>query len=220
MKEMLETLPGKGAELDDLLARFERGEVSDKVKVDQLLSSFRSELSSLRATAQKADQAQNLQPNLPVNQAEVFEKIINAARLTRLGGTSEISLRLEPDHLGQMRVRLTLDENHALTARVQVETQEARSLIEGSLHRLKDSLAEQGLKVEKFSVDVRQDGNQQQSQTFSETNAEGEWRSHGGLKPEGEGLAFAAANNDSKDTSADSKITVNKYSYSTLEWVA
>jgi len=219
-EEMLETLLGKAANSDELPARLERGEVSDKVKADQLLSSFRTGLSSLRAQARKADHAQSLRPNRPVNQAEVFEKIVSAARLTRLGGTSEISMRLEPDHLGQMRVRLTLDENHALTARIQVETQEARSLIEGSLHRLKDSLVEQGLKVEKFNVDVRQDSNQQQSQTFTETNREGGWRSHGGMRTEGRGSAFSTANNDLKDTPEDSRITVNKYSYSTLEWVA
>lgn len=220
MEEMLETMLGKNAEGDELLARLERGEVSGKVKVEQLVSSFRSELSSLRAPAQKADQAQAPRSTWPVNQAEVFEKIINAARLTRLGGTSEISMRLEPDHLGQMRVRLTLDENHFLTARIRVETQEARSLIEASLYRLKDSLAEQGLKVEKFNVDVRQDGNQEQRQAFTETHREGGWRSQGGMRTEGEDLTFAEADNDFKPGAEDSKIMVNKYSYSTLEWVA
>lgn len=220
MEEMLETMLGKNAEGDELLARLERGEVSGKVKVEQLFSSFRNELSSLRAPAQKADQAQAPRSTWPVNQAEVFEKIINAARLTRLGGTSEISMRLEPDHLGQMRVRLTLDGNHSLTARIQVETQEARSLIEASLYRLKDSLAEQGLKVEKFNVDVRQDGNQEQSQAFTGTNREGGWRSQGGMRTEGEDLTFAEADNDFKPGAEDSKIMVNKYSYSTLEWVA
>ena len=220
MEEMLKTLLGKGVDSDELIARLERGEVSDKVKADQLFQPLRSELSSLRNSAQKADQAPAARSSWPVNQAEVFEKVINAARLTRLGGTSEISMRLEPDHLGQMRIRLTLDDNHALTARIQVETQEARSLIENSLYRLKDSLAEQGLKVEKFSVDVRQDSNQQQSQTFTETHAEGGWRSHRGMKPEGEDLAFAAAEDNITDSAKGSKITVNKYSYSTLEWVA
>ena len=220
MEEMLETMLGKNAEGDELLARLERGEVSGKVKVEQLFSSFRNELSSLRAPAQKADQAQAPRSTWPVNQAEVFEKIINAARLTRLGGTSEISMRLEPDHLGQMRVRLTLDGNHSLTARIQVETQEARSLIEASLYRLKDSLAEQGLKVEKFNVDVRQDGNQEQRQAFTETHREGGWRSQGGMRTEGEDLTFAEADNDFEPGAEDPKIMVNKYSYSTLEWVA
>ncbi len=220
MEEMLKTLLEQGVDSDELLARLERGEVSDKVKAGQLFSSFRNELSSLRDPAQKVDQAQAPRPTWPVNQAEVFEKIINAARLIRLGGTSEISMRLEPDHLGQMRVRLTLDGNHSLTARIQVETQEARSLIEGSLYRLKESLAEQGLKVEKFSVDVRQDGNQEQRQAFTETRREGEWRSQGGLKTEGEELTFAADGEDFEHSANDSKIIVNRYSYSTLEWVA
>lgn len=217
---MLETLLEENIDSDELLARLERGEVSDKVKTDQLFSSYRNELSSLRGSAQKADQALAQRPTWPVNQAEVFEKIINAARLTRLGATSEISMRLEPDHLGRMRVRLTLDENHALSARIQVETQEARSLIEGSLHRLRESLAEQGLKVEKFNVDVRQDANQEQSQTFTETRGEGGSGSRGGMRTEGEDLAFASTDKDFEQGAKDSKILVNKYSYSTLEWVA
>ena len=63
-------------------------------------------------------------------QTEMIGKITQAARLTSSPGTSDISMKLEPDHLGQMKVRLSINENQFVSARIQVESHEARSLIE------------------------------------------------------------------------------------------
>ncbi len=168
----------------------------------------------------------NLLPRGPwlANEAEVLQKLGSAARLTQQGGTSEISLRLEPDHLGLMRVRLTVDDHQGLSARIQVETQEARTLIENSLHRLRESLAEQGLRVEKFSVDVRQDqhGDQHGQQQAQPGGRDGGYRSRDrepGGAPDG-GQEGAAGSASTEDSPAAERSRNPLHGYSSLEWVA
>ncbi|HUU27364.1 MAG TPA: flagellar hook-length control protein FliK [archaeon] len=214
--EFIDTLREKQAQVEELRTSFERLETAGG-KIESQPRSLRFDLNSLRPAAETQDQ--NGRTTWLVNQKEVFDKITSAARLSQHGGTSEISLRLEPDHLGFMRVRLTVDNNQTVTARIQVETQEARSLIEGSLHRLKDSLAEQGLKVEKFNVDVRQDQNQQQAQQHSPAaGREGHYRSTRNF-PTADNQ-FAGTEKDLEPIAKIHRSPTGKFSYSTLEWVA
>ncbi|MCE5272868.1 flagellar hook-length control protein FliK [bacterium] len=183
---------------------------------DSAPEAFRSELSTARpaeavkeAPSTPAARALNL-----VNQAEVLEKLSSAARLTTVGGTSEIRIKLEPDSLGSMRVHLSVDDNHGVTARIQVESHEARSIIENSLQRLKDSLAEQGLRVEKFNVDVRQDQGQQQTAG----GRDGSWRGqHGSAlwNQNGEADSLAPDATEPEDIQSPKNL-----GYNTVEWVA
>ncbi|RKY23465.1 MAG: hypothetical protein DRP79_09180 [Planctomycetota bacterium] len=209
----------KQVEVEEFFSRFERPEETGKVKPESVSHTFRSEANSFRLGGQRTEHTQNGRPVWPANQAEIFEKIGTAARLARSGGTSEISLRLEPEHLGFMKIRLSVDHNQVLTAKIQVETHEARSLIESSLKFLKDSLTEQGLKVEKFSVDVRQDQNQEHSQMYSGNGSHSRNHPNSGLFPEGEGY-FSDKRTDYEPVQKTTRSPVKKYSYSTLEWVA
>ncbi len=179
---------------------------------------FRNELSSTRPALEKeapatpASRALNL-----VNQAEVLEKLSSAARLTNIGGTSEIRIKLEPESLGSMRVHLSVDDNHAVSARITVESHEARSVIENSLQRLKDSLAEQGLRVEKFNVDVRQDQGQHQGQQQTAGGRDGSWRSQHGSSLWNQSGEDGLSTDTTED--ADSQSPKN-LGYNTVEWVA
>ncbi|MFH1070801.1 MAG: flagellar hook-length control protein FliK, partial [Candidatus Glassbacteria bacterium] len=220
--DLLEAVIGSGGD-DKAGGKTDRVESQDGPKSDQLQGAFRGELALVRDSAQKADSAGQARANWPLNQAEAFEKIINAARTVRTGFSSEISLKLEPEHLGLMRVRLSVDDTQALNARIQVESNEARSLIENSLHRLRDSLAEQGLKVEKFSVDVRQNHNQESSQQHSSgPGRDGNDHSRGfGFADNDQNGNGAGQDGEISTAAADQKIEkLLKYSYSTLEWVA
>jgi len=216
---VIESLQGKGGGLKD----------SGGYQNQQELAAFKAELvhqnmphesNNFRLSGLKGEQAP--QPNsspLFTNQSEMIGKITQAVRLTTSPGTSEISLRLEPDHLGQMRIRLSVDENQSVNARIQVETHEARSLIEGSLQRLRDSLAEQGFKVEKFNVDVRQEQNpqQQQQQQSASTGRDNFSRNRGGYYS---GDEPASDRREFPYAAEEKTASVRKFGYNTLEWVA
>jgi flagellar hook-length control protein FliK len=76
------------------------------------------------------------------------------------GGT--LRLRLSPPELGSLRLELTLNDN-VLSAKLEAETPATRRLLLDHLPALRDRLAEQNIRVEKFDVDVRRDGHDEQN---------------------------------------------------------
>jgi flagellar hook-length control protein FliK len=76
-----------------------------------------------------------------------------------------VHVRLSPPELGSLRIELTM-HNGALSAHLEAETPAARHLLLDNLPALRDRLAQQDIRVDRFDVDVRSDGggsNQQQN---------------------------------------------------------
>ena len=71
------------------------------------------------------------------------------------GGT--LQLRLSPPELGSLRLELTVKEG-VMTAALETETTAARRVLLDHLPALRERLAEQNIRVERFDVDVRRDG--------------------------------------------------------------
>ncbi len=71
------------------------------------------------------------------------------------GGT--LQLRLSPPELGALHLELTV-KNGVMSANLQTDNAHARRLLLDHLPALRDRLAEQNIRVEKFDVDVRRDG--------------------------------------------------------------
>lgn len=68
-----------------------------------------------------------------------------------------VMLRIEPDHLGPAKLYLTM-RHETLTAKVTVETIQAKAAVEASLDQLTDQLARAGVKVDHIDVGVRNGG--------------------------------------------------------------
>jgi flagellar hook-length control protein FliK len=75
-----------------------------------------------------------------------------------------LQLRLSPPELGAMRLELSVNQG-ALTASIETDNSTARQVLLDNLPALRDRLAEQNVKIERFDVDVRRDssGSQQNS---------------------------------------------------------
>ncbi|WP_145282928.1 flagellar hook-length control protein FliK [Pirellulimonas nuda] len=80
------------------------------------------------------------------------------------GGT--VQLRLSPPELGALQIRIAVHEG-ALTASLEAETPAARNLLLDNLPALRERLAQQDIRVERFDVDVRREpsGGQQDQQS-------------------------------------------------------
>lgn len=65
----------------------------------------------------------------------------------------EVRLRLSPPELGMLRIELRVQEG-ALVAQLHTETEAARSAILDQLPVLRDRLADQGIRLERFDVDL------------------------------------------------------------------
>lgn len=72
------------------------------------------------------------------------------------GGT--LQLRLSPPELGALRLELMVKDG-AMTAALQTETDAARRVLLDHLPALRDRLAEQNIRIERFDVDVRREDN-------------------------------------------------------------
>ena len=73
-----------------------------------------------------------------------------------------LSLRLSPPELGSMRLELSVKQG-VMTAKVETDTAAARQALLDNLPKLRDRLAEQNIRIDRFDVDVRREGNGEQA---------------------------------------------------------
>ena len=66
----------------------------------------------------------------------------------------QIRLRLSPPELGSMKIEITM-HGGTMTAHVETETSAARNMLLDNLPALRQRLADQNIKIEKFDIDLR-----------------------------------------------------------------
>lgn len=115
-----------------------------------------------------------------VDRARFVQRVAQVFQATGdRGGT--LRMRLSPPELGSLRVEITVKQG-VMNARMETETDAARQLVLENLPALRERLAEQGIKVEQFQVDVsgREAGgqpNQFEDRSYSD-RSEAEPRRH------------------------------------------
>lgn len=103
----------------------------------------------LRVAAEVSEPPASSEPLAP---RPLVEQVVT--RLTPLRqGRQEMSLRLEPPDLGSIRVEAVLD-GQRLTLRITAEQESAKSLLEGTLPRLRESLSQQGFVTDQLTVQL------------------------------------------------------------------
>jgi flagellar hook-length control protein FliK len=96
-------------------------------------------------------------------QARLIQRVAKAFQAAESRG-GELRLRLSPPELGALRLEVKL-QSGVMTARLEAESPMAKAVLLDNLPALKDRLAEQGIHVERFDVDLmdRQPTGQQNS---------------------------------------------------------
>jgi len=82
---------------------------------------------------------------------KVMDQVVKGVSGSLGEGRSHITIRLSPPDLGNVSVRLVM-ENGALTAKLFAEQANTRSLLEQHANTLRNSLAEQGIKIDNVAV--------------------------------------------------------------------
>jgi flagellar hook-length control protein FliK len=82
-----------------------------------------------------------------------------------------LQLRLSPPELGALRIELNVKDG-VMSASLQTDNANARRLLLDHLPALRDRLAEQNIRVDRFDVDVRQD------RSGGQTDARGSQQQH------------------------------------------
>ncbi|MCL4515984.1 MAG: flagellar hook-length control protein FliK [Firmicutes bacterium] len=102
-----------------------------------------------RAGLEAAKTAQVARPSVET----VFPQIVQKAQMILRDGSSEMRMQLIPEHLGKLEMRILVHDG-VVTARFMVENAQVKSMIEGNLPQLKQSLESLGLQIDSFAVGV------------------------------------------------------------------
>ncbi|MBI4949051.1 MAG: flagellar hook-length control protein FliK [Deltaproteobacteria bacterium] len=82
----------------------------------------------------------------------LFEKLDTGVRMSVQGGKS-VRLELSPEHLGEMEIRLKI-EDAKVAAEIRVESAEVKALLDSDSGRLKEIFNSNGLTLDKYTVEV------------------------------------------------------------------
>lgn len=100
--------------------------------------------------------------NLPHVDATRFVGRVAKAVQTAHERGGALQLRLSPPELGSLRLQLVV-ENGVMSAALEAENATARQVLLDHLPALRERLAEQNIRIERFDVDVRQEDSSRQS---------------------------------------------------------
>jgi flagellar hook-length control protein FliK len=94
-------------------------------------------------------------PPVTVDSARLMHRVARAFAAVPHGG--EIRMKLSPPALGALLLDVRVQDGQ-LTARLEAETAEARTALLDNLAALRERLAELGIRIERFDVDLMQRG--------------------------------------------------------------
>ena len=83
---------------------------------------------------------------------EIPRQIVEQARLLRTLNDTQMIIRLKPEHLGELTLRVAVGSDGAVQASFHSDNAHVRSVIENSLVQLRQELNTQGIKVDRVGV--------------------------------------------------------------------
>jgi flagellar hook-length control protein FliK len=135
---------------------------------DAALSPFARLERNQAGTSRSASGATHSQSTHHVDPARFVSRVARAIHTAQERG-APLQLRLSPPELGAMRIELSVNQGN-LTATIETENSSARQVLLENLPALRERLAEQNVKIERFDVDVRRDGSGQQNPATQQQN--------------------------------------------------
>lgn len=97
-----------------------------------------------------------------------FEKILMRTNLRMFkNGLTELQLRLYPEHLGRLSIRL-IHHDGVLIAKITTQTEAAKQLMESQLHQLRHALIAQNIQIEKIEITSNLTAEHQQEQEHAD----------------------------------------------------
>lgn len=131
---------------------------------ENLPSSTQQNAVNFQQTMQSARAGADADAQAPVSQLtqdfDIPEQIVEQARLIRRTENTEMVIRLKPEHLGELTLKVTVAANGSVNASFHSDNAQVRAIIENSLVQLKQELSNQGIKVDnvEVSAELNRDG--------------------------------------------------------------
>jgi len=100
-----------------------------------------------------------------VAEGQIFDQVVTRFVGSQNGESGRMVLRLQPAELGSLKIELQV-EGDRVRANLHAQSIQVQEVLERNLPQLRNALAEQGLKIDQFSVDI--DRNQDQQGLFEQ----------------------------------------------------
>lgn len=115
-----------------------------------------STVPAFQQTMQNVNRADQASTTSSTQQArddfDIPQQIVEQARLIRAQESTEMVIRLKPEHLGNLTLRISVSNEGAVTASFFSDNAQVRHIVENSLVQLRQELENQGIKVDKAEV--------------------------------------------------------------------
>lgn len=119
--------------------------------VEQHGLSFQQVMDNQTVSMQQAD-GDVSQASQPRETYNVPQQIVEQAKLLQRGTDSEMIIKLNPEHLGQLSLKVSVNGNGGVTATFHTDNAQVRAILETTMTQLKQQLDEQGIKVDNVEV--------------------------------------------------------------------
>ena len=109
-------------------------------------NTFQQNLQDVAGTSAQAEVSQ------PQTDYDVPQQIVDQARLIKSTDNTEMVIKLKPEHLGDLTLKVSVTANGAVNASFHSDNAQVRTIIENSMVQLRQELQAQGLKVDNVGV--------------------------------------------------------------------
>lgn len=99
------------------------------------------------------DNAVELDKPDTINRKEIIEQIVEKVKVDLSNTRNEIKVRLKPEVLGEMTMNIEVVKG-AVTAKIMVDNQRTKEIIEGNILQLKEGIKDTGLEIKTVEVFV------------------------------------------------------------------
>ncbi|MCE7730307.1 flagellar hook-length control protein FliK [Vibrio campbellii] len=141
----------------------------------------------------RVDAAQQAQLPLQLTKELANDQVAEKVQMMMSKNLKNLDIRLDPPELGRMQIRMTMN-NDLANVHFTVANPQARDLIEQTLPRLRELLAQQGMQLADSSVQQQSSGQQQSGYANAEQNGQGS---------QGRGFSGQSDENFDADTNLD-----------------
>ena len=109
-------------------------------------NTFQQNLQDVAGTSAQTEVSQ------PQTDYDVPQQIVDQARLIKSTDNTEMVIKLKPEHLGDLTLKVSVTANGAVNASFHSDNAQVRTIIENSMVQLRQELQAQGLKVDNVGV--------------------------------------------------------------------
>ncbi len=148
----------------------------------------------------RVDAAQQAQLPLQLTKEMANDQVAEKVQMMMSKNLKNLDIRLDPPELGRMQIRMTMN-NDIANVHFTVANSQARDLIEQTLPRLREMLAQQGMQLADSSVQQQSGGQQQRQYAASEQQGQG---------TSGRGFAQAGDENVDGDVNLDLNVSTKR----------